>query len=473
MSLMFIVESCARTHHILIARKEHFQKENQTFEDQPIRIDLSSGSEREKSHKNINTTISEDDENIILLEMSQSSDEIPVKHVDENKKYMPAQPIIFKKKYEYNELIKIYMGKKWKTAFTVILTIYLFGAIWSYVAVFGTSLTSFAPIPSITHGDKCEVDIEFTQNCNNNYLLYIVLFGIVIIPISCADLVEQKWLQIFLFGFRFVALILMILTCFVAMFNSHDSQHMSSSKPYIAEPYYFNWKHLPLAFASFIFSQTFHHSALIITEPLRKKNKLRTIFTSSLLTTYGFFSFLGIICSLYFGKKVKSILTLNWIEYSAAYDHPPFWAVTIRIIIIIFPILDVVSVFPLKVVTIGTALQNLFVPRTLKSQDKTSKMYKILFRVMAGLFPLIGAMIMKKIPIIILFNGIIACLITFIFPTILQYKSQKEAQKWFGFHKTKYSNFTSGKAGIYIIGTFGSIVFLYSAVYSIYDYFFE
>ncbi|KAJ3432672.1 hypothetical protein M0812_21615 [Anaeramoeba flamelloides] len=375
------------------------------------------------------------------------------------------------RKYEINELCKIFFGKNGKRLYTLSIMMTLYGSLWSYAAVFGTSITMLFPIESITHGDQCMIDQKFSQSCQNNFLLYIFLFLIVITPIACLDVTEQKWLQIFLCIFRFGSLIIMIITVLIAIGTSRGSQHPHKEPPYIVKPKYFNLHGLPIIFGASAFSQMMHHSTTIITEHLKNKEKARKVFTGALSTTLTFYTVIGIVSSLYFGPKIKSLVTLNWINYSGGESSTPTWANIIKHLVILFPIIDIFSCYPLNALTLGTGLQNFFAQSSLKKTDRRSKLIKIGFRLVATIPPIIGTAIIKEIPIIIICNGIFSCLVVFLIPIALQWKSKKVSLKTFGTYQTPYSNFSSQHWVLILCAIFGGLSLIIILITSIYEEF--
>lgn len=62
------------------------------------------------------------------------------------------------------------------------LFLYMFCALWGYGAVFGEALATYAPVPFL--GDM------------GAYRMYVVLFGLVVVPLSTLDIKEQAVFQV-------------------------------------------------------------------------------------------------------------------------------------------------------------------------------------------------------------------------------------------------------------------------------------
>ncbi|KAJ3423884.1 hypothetical protein M0812_29515 [Anaeramoeba flamelloides] len=374
-----------------------------------------------------------------------------------------------KRKFEINELCYIFMGRNGKRFYTVALSMYILGSLWSYSAVFAQTITTMLPISGITKGDTCEIDQPFSVNCNKNYILYLVLFAIFAIPVACRDLAEQKILQISLTIFRFVAVFVIILTTVLAMYTSNEDHYQNKNTPYIASYSLFNIHGSSIIFGSCVFSQVVHHSATIIAETVREKSKVRKIFNSAFLTTFLIYYTLGVVCSLYFGPNTKSIVTLNWLDYSGGIAPSSYWATFIKFVVVLFPAVDILSAFPINVVTLGTGLYNFFIPESTRKNQKNLKKKKILFRLVAAIPPIIGSMIIKEIPVLIVINGITGCFISYIIPAVLQYKSKQICKRIFKKDETPYSNFTSKRKIVMTILGFGVIALIITLTSSIYE----
>ncbi|KAJ6241349.1 hypothetical protein M0813_23542 [Anaeramoeba flamelloides] len=345
---------------------------------------------------------------------------------------MENDPLIEKKKNtiminveKNHDMCNLYLGKIGRNAYFINLVVFLLLTVMSYSAVFGSSLSTLFPIKSITKGDSCIIDEKFTSNCQHNYLVYVCIYACIVVPFSCLDLPEQKIIQILLCLFRFLSIGAIIVTTLVGIYRP-NSQQDNNDPPHIAPgSKLFKLNGLYLIFTASIFVQVIHHSVTIISEGIPDKSKLRFSFTSSLTTTLLLYTLVGTVCSLYFGKNTKTVITLNWLDYTANYKNTPVWASIIKYIIILFPMLDLISIFPLKIVTLGTGMQSFFYPQTIGKTDLKSKLIKIAFRLVSSLPPIIGSMFVKKLPLIIFFIGITGCFIGFIFPSLLQYKSGK------------------------------------------------
>lgn len=62
------------------------------------------------------------------------------------------------------------------------LFLYMFCALWGYGAVFGEALATYAPVPFL--------------GATGAYRMYVILFGLIVVPLSTLDIKEQAAFQV-------------------------------------------------------------------------------------------------------------------------------------------------------------------------------------------------------------------------------------------------------------------------------------
>ena len=325
------------------------------------------------------------------------------------------------RRIEMNELVDIFLGKRARRVYELLLCVYMIGALWSYTAVFSQSLATQLPISGV----------------DNSYVLYLLIFAVIVLPLTCMEMTELKPLAISLAIFRFVSLGMMILTSLLALFhypyvdNSTSPPTVpssASSAPYVSDIRAVVAAGLATVFPVSIYSQIFHHSVPGLSHPLRAKSQLPAVFSSVLLTTFSLYAALGITVGLYYGSSVRDVCTLSWTHYTGERDdggssssgRSPV-AAFISYLIVLFPPIDIVSAFPLNCITLANNIMSACIPPHLHTQRR----YIIPFRLVAACLPLIGAGFVKSLDSILHYTGCVGVLIAFLFPLLLQYKSIK------------------------------------------------
>jgi len=262
------------------------------------------------------------------------------------------------------------------------------------------------------------------------------VFALLVIPLTCLHLTEMKKMQVVLAIFRFLSLALMICTTIVAMAsypNTDGGTSPSSSSP--SPPY---TSSIPIASASgladlipiAIYSQIFHHSIPGIVQPLRDKTMIAPIFAFVLLSTFTFYSTLGLLLSLYFGTTIRQTCTLNWANYTGSSDsYRPPWAAFISYLIVLFPPVDILSAFPLNAITLANNMLSAVVE---SSEKRSTPLYRFSSRILAALCPIVGACLVRDLAPVLDYTGCIGVIIAFLFPCLLMHYSGKELQRFPG-----------------------------------------
>ncbi len=89
------------------------------------------------------------------------------------------------RKFELADAIERLLGRHAKTAYMVLLSLFLYGALWAYSSVFGTSVAD-------------EISWPFPHDTDARTRFYVGVFGFVAVPLSCMDLEEQVAVQVFM-----------------------------------------------------------------------------------------------------------------------------------------------------------------------------------------------------------------------------------------------------------------------------------
>ncbi len=123
-----------------------------------------------------------------------------------------------------------------------------------------------------------------------------IIFGAIVIPLSCTELEEQIGIQAIMASVRFVAIFIIAFGSLMALFLD-DSNSSREHPPYFAHPrpddckmsYTSCFSGFSVAFSTFVFAQLFQHSVPGLLRPLRdqstKIKRVPSVLGGSLLTT--------------------------------------------------------------------------------------------------------------------------------------------------------------------------------------------
>lgn len=199
-------------------------------------------------------------------------------------------------------------------------------------------------------------------------------------------------------------------------------------------------------------------------------------FAASLFTTTSFYLILGTSAASFFGASTRSSVNLNFAGFTMGLDpistpKPMLLAVRLAAgIVVIFPALDTISVFPLIAATLGNNLWAVTVgPKTIKwfarflfkqedilfkarqytnfaslprcsltrassyghlpSEEqkalieRSSKLVTILWRLVAAIPPLVGSLVAEDLSFSLLLAGVAGVYVAFFAPSLMQLKS--------------------------------------------------
>ena len=178
-----------------------------------------------------------------------------------------------------------------------------------------------------------------------------------------------------------------------------------------------------------------------------------------------FYIALGSVCSLYFGPKLATSVNLNWAEFTWGRNESmslvPIWLKLLSMVVVVFPALDTLSVFPLISVTLSDNMAAVIPKRWTRRGRKSS--WKLLCRFGAALPPLLISMFVSDLSVTLQISGMMGIYVAFFAPALLQLYACREVT-----HKNVYSGMFSGTAcvvGVLVFGMLALLILLYQLVY--------
>jgi amino acid permease len=290
-----------------------------------------------------------------------------------------------------------------------------------------------------------------------NYLIYAIIFGCTVVPLSCLELDEQVPLQVMLTGCRFLMFFLMIGTSHLCAEDQEDIL-LSTGKEdsvetihVINQPDNFKWSGLPKTLPILIFANIFHHSIPGLTSPMADKKKIGGVFTATNAFTTSSYLILGLTLGTAFGKSIHQSSNLNWNNFNAGTGdiddrgnviNSSWWTHAISMYIIMFPAIDVVSAYPLNAITLGNNLFNAVYGKRIHEVEK-NRFLRTSFRLMASVPPIIFGILVRQLGVITDYTGTTGFLIGLSFPAILYVASKKIAKRKHFNENTFYTRFGS------------------------------
>jgi hypothetical protein len=317
----------------------------------------------------------------------------------------------------------------------------MYGMLWAYASVFSSALLIY---------------LDFGPAA---YYVYLLLFACIVCPMSCAELTEQKSMQLVLAWCRVIMVVFMVVTVLLAFGNDNEPFGVGTKNPdFASNMVKFKGLHLILPVA--VYANAFHHSIPTLSEPVADKTKLVSIFSTTLGCCFISYAIIGSVLAVYFGNEISASANTNWNAFGHFHNgFGPFIGRAVAIYIIIFPALDVASAFPLNAVTLGNSLVSAVYGTV--SPPRTTV---VLFRLVAAIPPIIGASVVSDLGKITDYTGISGMAICFIFPALLGLYSEKYFFERRIPSKTVYSSSFTHRYVALVLFVFSVAIFMYSII---------
>eukprot|EP01122_Echinamoeba_exundans_P001585 TRINITY_DN11607_c0_g1_i1.p1 TRINITY_DN11607_c0_g1~~TRINITY_DN11607_c0_g1_i1.p1 ORF type:complete len:325 (+),score=34.44 TRINITY_DN11607_c0_g1_i1:744-1718(+) len=293
----------------------------------------------------------------------------------------------------------------------------------------------------------------------------MAFFALAVVPLCLLDLPDQVIAQVILCFFRFVAITMMFATAVGSLYTNPYDPDNDNDPPYVAYSTLFRFEGFSSLFPIAVFSQLLHYAIPGILHPLERKSRIRRVFFLSSSTTLAIYITTGVACAMYFGSNTRALITLNW-KHPAGFSpaEAPMWAKVLSYFVFLFPVVDMISAFPLSAVALSDMAFAMIHPR-LRTQPYRTRT-KVLCRLAIALPPLIASTFVRSLFCSPVFNFLntTGFFIAFITPAILQIRSKAVCAQKFGPRlgtSTPYSWHGSHNIYAVLVLIFGIAAFVY------------
>ncbi|OEU19627.1 hypothetical protein FRACYDRAFT_235686 [Fragilariopsis cylindrus CCMP1102] len=476
----FIVTSCARAEVLMSYRKRtgHSYKEEGGVEERPKKMTETTGlllSQQihtigeEASSVNTKELTSQNSGDEVTPSMGYESDDDDKSNASDNNKNLLV--VQGKHRYELTELCKIFLGDTGLKVYGISVALDCYGFLWAYASVFGAAMAHSFPL--FGPGVDC-------------YHMYVILFAIIVVPMSFLELAEQASMQIFLSGCRIACILFMIITpVLAALFESEGNMkdsiqpiaHFDDQTEPIGSPL-FRLSKIHEMLPIVVYSVIFHQAVPGLVDEMKDKAKAGKIFTYTFGLCGILYSLLGIIVSWYFGNQVHPSSNINWTNYHAGTGHlneNGEWVGVslipraISLFVVVFPALDVISSYPINAYTLGNSLLSFIHADNIVKVQQDRRM-AIFYRGIAAIPPIFGALFIRDLGIITDFSGLTGLAIAFCFPPLLYIRSESMLRDLGIPYQTCYERLGSSKTTAQVIFAFGVVTIIFCSVLLIVDH---
>lgn len=387
------------------------------------------------------------------------------------------QNVLAYRKFDFVRMSELFGGTPLKTFTQFSVALYCYGSLWSYAAVFSSTVSALFFQFALRR--PCNIYDSPSSACQLGYRLVVALFAVYAIAMSFKDISAQRTLQQIMTGYRFAAFFVMALTAIVALYhpNTFDAA-ASHHAPYVSkEPNHVKWAGFGVAFSfSAVALNVQYNSPDFLTYVRAPKQHLKALVTAGLGTAVVLYIAIGWLCSSTFGSKTTPLVTLNWQHYTGlaggwGAGSETWWAVVIKLFIMAFPALNMISVFPLLVITLAGNLET-SMPASLAANLRarySSTTIRYAFRLAAAVPPLVLSAINGKLSIIFTITGLIGFWLELIIPALLHVLSARlcVAKYGPGSERTPYTTMFSHTLVAVAIAIVGILGFFFAAFVSL------
>jgi len=237
-------------------------------------------------------------------------------------------------------------------------------------------------------------------------------------------------------------------------------------------------------FPSAALALNLHWNIPDVIAPCNNKKPLKSILASAQIISLVFYILIGGVCAVYFNPP-DPLVTLNWGKYTGldggwGAGEQVWWATVIELVIVLFPVINLINVFPLVAVSLASNVEALF-PDVEKPMEH-SKVFNFFFgptaesthrhviiRLYCVIPPLVLGALLGKLDVIFTISGMFGFVLEFIVPTVYWMISSKFLVSGFGFgaDKTPYSGVFSKKSWVLIALVVGCLACLAAIIFTI------
>ena len=249
--------------------------------------------------------------------------------------------------FETSELCEIFLNKFGKYLYLVIVAVFSIAVAASYAVVVGSAWATniplnFGPFNQCSYNDFHYAIIPEDVGCQYTYYFCLMLFGLIVVPLSVMNLKDQAVIQAIFGLLRFLMLAMVLVYCIVKLFEGGDICQEKLIGNYISNQsnatkscnvketarnitaesaieirdiiMKFDWRGWLDAVPVFTMPLSVHYCIPSFTHPIGKKNYLWQF----ILCTYTFVGFcflcVAIVVPLWFKGDMQESLLLNWVS---------------------------------------------------------------------------------------------------------------------------------------------------------------
>ena len=254
------------------------------------------------------------------------------------------------------------------------------------------------------------------------YYAHMGVYTVVVASVSLLDYAEQRFWQLGLTGLRFGTFGAMVGLTALAMVQAPLPGHDGGGPPFLA---YRTLAHLPgvgLFLPTAVYSQMMQTATPSIAAAARHPRALPRVLLLAFLTTCLMYCTMGAVLAMYFGEAASPNASLNFLHFTAGLGDPaPAWLRALTTVIVLFPALDMLSVYPLNVLVVSNILSSALDGARCWRPGSGA----VLVRFAVSVIPIAGACVVKDINPVLRWTGSLGIFLSYLMPSLLQWASRR------------------------------------------------
>ncbi|KAL0215075.1 hypothetical protein P9112_007259 [Eukaryota sp. TZLM1-RC] len=331
---------------------------------------------------------------------------------------------------------------------------YMISALISYASTSAGSLMTNFAVPYLTDWGECNSNNStWSSNCFHAYLVFLSIYAVLVIILTLVGLSGQGLIQSAFTVYRYLVLIICIITVTIAIFMKPFPVSIS---PHVQTVPDWQFQNLGVLIPTLFFANIGHHSLPGLVAPLNNKKKIRKALRSVVILLTVTYILLCTTSVLYFGKDTGELLSLMWKSYPWGYDTTPWWGSVVRQLVVLFVPIVCLSAFPINAITLGNNIYESVCPPHKREYMAESRMKKIrVFCLLAFSIPALAiAVFARKLSTILSFGGLTGFFIALAIPAMLHLSSRERCISLWNSKitgKNRFSSFFSKPIFAYLI----------------------
>ncbi|KAK1930469.1 Transmembrane protein 104 [Phytophthora citrophthora] len=352
---------------------------------------------------------------------------------------VPRHQITYRK-FEFATIAEMFVGRWGKAAVQIVMGSYCIGSLWSYASVFSSSTASL--FFTYVLDDTCDVYGDSpSSGCLDGYYVFMAIFSAIVLSMVLMDISDQALVQKFLSVYRIVAFALMLVTMTIKVV-SDGSDAVASRYAAVGTV---NWGNFGKAFGPTLLALNCQYNMPDALQPLKPKSKARFVAFAALLIAGTCYLLVGLLGALSF-DKINPLATLMWSEYTGCgngweeCEHSNPVGIIVQLIILLFPVINVVSAYPMVGVTVGDNMLMSF-PAHLTERFGQG-ITRSMCRLSVAVPPILFAIVFKRLDFIFAIAGLFGFLLGLTIPCWFQVIGSRYCQQVWGFPGAAITEFT-------------------------------